>query len=71
MKELKIFPFILSILGLVGSGFSLGATLTEKDNPMTTEIVWVTCFMIVTFIFILVMSIGLIPYNKEETKIVL
>ena len=71
MKEIKMFPFILSILGLIASGFCMGATLTEKNNPMTTELLWIVGFMLIAFIFILIMSIGLFPYDKKETKIVM
>ena len=70
-NRIAIFPLVSSIIGLFSSGICF-ATFFEKDNPMATEMFYLSIGMALIFVFILLLSIGLVPFSetKERNEIV-
>jgi hypothetical protein len=60
MREIKIIPLVLSILGLI----SLGYGLTEAIK--STEVLVLSLYLMVILIFVLLLSVGVFDGKKNN-----
>ena len=60
MREIKIIPLVLSILGLIACGIAIGFATKDLTQSFSLEAFIMVMFGLVAFIFILLLSVGVI-----------